>query len=142
MGQPVVTPPYPATLVVHGGAWSSRHAHDEQVPLFRPETHIGRLATNDVVLDDPAASRMQAVIRWTPAGYEIEDLGSTGGTYVAGRPVRVPTPLAPDQEITIGHSVLTFHALAPHREPSDAPVGERSAGTVAFEYRGTASAQA
>jgi RsiW-degrading membrane proteinase PrsW (M82 family) len=141
MGQPVSTPPYPATLLVHSGAWSSRHAHDGQVPLFHPETHIGRLATNDVVLDDPAASRMHAVIRWTRAGYEIEDLGSAGGTRVAGRPVSGPTPLAPDQEIAIGHSVLTFHALTPHREPMDAPAAERSA-TSPFEYRGPAPAPA
>jgi RsiW-degrading membrane proteinase PrsW (M82 family) len=141
MAQPVSTPPYPATLVVHSAAWSSRHAHDEQVPLFRPEIHIGRLLTNDVVLDDPAASRMHAVIRWTPTGYEIEDLGSAGGTRVAGRPVSGPTPLAPDQEIAIGHSVLTFHALAPHRE-SGAVAMDAGAETRPFEYRGPAPAQA
>jgi protease PrsW len=143
MGQPVSMPPYPATLLVHSPAWSSRHAHDEQVPLFRPQIHIGRLLTNDVVLDDPAVSRMHAVIRWTPTGYEIEDLGSAGGTRLRGRTINGPTPLAPDQEIEIGHSVLTFHALAPHREPAAAPypMAAAAAHTRPFEYRGPAPAQ-
>jgi RsiW-degrading membrane proteinase PrsW (M82 family) len=145
MGLPVSTPPYPATLLVHNAAWSSPHAYDEQVPLFRPETHIGRLLTNDVVLDDPAASRMHAVIRWTPSGYEIEDLGSAAGTRLQGRPISGPTPLAPDQEVTIGHSVLTFHALTAQREPA-APARATALPAAAaqarpFEYRGSATAR-
>jgi RsiW-degrading membrane proteinase PrsW (M82 family) len=140
MGLPVSMPPYPATLLVHNAAWSSPHAYDEQVPLFRPETHIGRLLTNDVVLDDPTAARMHAVIRWTPTGYEIEDLGSAGGTRVEGRPISGPTPLAPDQEIAIGQSVLTFHALAAQRDPAARPTAlpAAAAHTRPFEYRGSA----
>jgi protease PrsW len=144
MAQPVSMPPYPATLVVHGAAWSSRHAHDQRVPLFHPETHLGRLATNDVVLDDPTASRMHAVVRWTPSGYEIEDLGSAGGTRVAGRPIDGPTPLAPDQQIEIGHSTLTFHALTAERGPAApamAAPGLAAKHARPFEYRGPVSAQ-
>jgi protease PrsW len=112
-----VLPPYAAALVVHGMAWRSHLGHDGQVPLFQPETHIGRLMTNDVILSDPAASRMHAVIRWTPDGYELEDLGSSGGTFIQGQPISGSAPLAPGQVITIGQTTMTFQALTAHHGP-------------------------
>ncbi len=108
----VVSPPtYVATLVVRGPSWRSRFAHGDQVPLFRPETHIGKLASNDIMITDPYASRIHAVIRWAPQGYVLEDLRSTNGTYVNGQRITAPTILQPGQVIRIGQTELTFYAL-------------------------------
>ncbi len=110
-GGPTSPPPYLATLVVRGPAWRSRFAHGDQIPLFRPETHIGKLASNDIMITDPFASRIHAVIRWTPQGYVVEDLRSTNGTYVNGQRIAGPTLLQPGQVIRIGQTELTFYAL-------------------------------
>ncbi len=104
-------PPYYATLVVRGPAWRSRFAQGDQIPLFRPETHIGKLASNDIMITDPFASRIHAVIRWTPQGYLIEDLRSTNGTFLNGQRITGPTLLQPGQVIRIGQTELTFYAL-------------------------------
>lgn len=111
VGGAVSPPAYVATLVVRGPAWRSRFAHGDQVPLFRPETHIGKLASNDIMITDPYASRIHAVIRWAPQGYVIEDLRSTNGTYVDGQRITAPTFLQPGQVIRIGQTELTFYAL-------------------------------
>jgi RsiW-degrading membrane proteinase PrsW (M82 family) len=104
-------PPYYATLVIQGPAWRSRYAHGNQTPLFRPETHIGKLASNDIMITDPYASRFHAVIRWSPQGYMVEDLRSTNGTYVNGQRITGPTLLSPGQTIRIGQTQMTFYAL-------------------------------
>ena len=110
-GGAISPPAYAATLVVRGPAWRSRFAHGDQVPLFRPETHIGKLASNDIMVTDPYASRIHAVIRWAPQGYVLEDLRSTNGTYVDGQRIAAPVFLQPGQVIRIGQTELTFHAL-------------------------------
>jgi protease PrsW len=109
-----VAPPYPAVLVVSGQPWHSRIAHGNLIPLFQPETHIGRLGTNDVVLTDPQASRMHAVIRWTPLGYELEDLGSSNGTSVGGQRITAPVILRPGQRIRIGGTDIGFYPIEAH----------------------------
>lgn len=110
-GGVVSPPPYYATLVIQGPAWRSRFAHGNQTPLFRPETHIGKLASNDIMISDPYASRFHAVIRWSPQGYVLEDLRSTNGTYVNGQRITGPTLLSPGQTIRIGQTQMTFYAL-------------------------------
>lgn len=53
-------------------------------PLDGPLTSIGRHADQDLVISDTFVSRRHAVLRQTLAGYEIEDLASSHGTYVNG----------------------------------------------------------
>ncbi len=50
-------------------------------------TFLGRRPHNDVVIDDPAVSRVHAWIDDTPLGYVVRDLGSTNGTYVNGNDI-------------------------------------------------------
>ncbi len=110
--RPVASPPpYLATLVIRGPAWRSRFAKGDQAPLFRPEMYIGKLASNDIMISDPFASRIHAVIRWTPQGYSIEDLRSTNGTYLNGQRIHGSWPLQPGQVIRIGQTELTFYPL-------------------------------
>lgn len=117
---PASPPPYLATLVMQGSGWRSPSANGAQVPLFRPETHIGKLASNDVMLFDPYASRIHAVIRWTAQGYVIEDLRSTNGVFVNGQRITGPVLLQPGQLIRIGRTDMTFYPL--QRQGQPAPV--------------------
>ena len=96
---------------ITGYPWQSRLTHDGVVPLAQPEVHIGLLAANDIVLSDPGASRVHAVIRWTPAGYELDDLGSTTGTYVQGWRIPGRALLTPGVTMRIGGTELYFEAL-------------------------------
>jgi RsiW-degrading membrane proteinase PrsW (M82 family) len=73
---------------------------------------------NDVIFNDPLVSRYHAVIRWTPVGYEIEDLGSANGTGVMGRRIQGSTLLSPGQTIQIGSTDIIFHVFDPERVPS------------------------
>lgn len=56
--------------------------------LDRTTSIVGRGFTSDVRLDDPAVSRCHASLtRRSGDRYVIEDLGSTNGTFVRGRPI-------------------------------------------------------
>lgn len=73
------------------------------------ETVIGRNPTTDITLLDAGASREHALVYFDDeqGGWVIEDLQSTNGTKVNGRRVR-SAPLAPGDEIQIGHTVFEF----------------------------------
>ncbi|MFI5385121.1 MAG: FHA domain-containing protein [Fimbriimonadales bacterium] len=91
-------------------------------PLAGPEITIGREAGNTIVCDgDSRVSRRHA--RLIPAGssYQIEDLGSSNGTFVNGVRISVPTPLNPGDEITIGGQSYRFEP--PTTQPFVAPPG-------------------
>jgi hypothetical protein len=78
-----VTPEGPAAvgpfLVIAG----KRH-----FPLTKSVVNIGRLAENDLVLDDPHISRRHAQLQLHEGRYKILDLESTPGTRVNGRLIK------------------------------------------------------
>src|SRR5690348_7163498 len=128
---PAVAPPYPAALsVAAAGGWRSALAREGRIALARPAVQLGRLEGSDVVLLDPLVSRHHAVIRWMPAGYEIEDLGSANGTHVQGRRITGRAPLAPGQTIRLGNTEMRFEAYAT-APPASAPAGAGMDGTGA-----------
>jgi pSer/pThr/pTyr-binding forkhead associated (FHA) protein len=47
-------------------------------------TKIGRSFDNDLVFEYPQVSRKHAELRYSNGQFEIQDLGSTGGTFVNG----------------------------------------------------------
>jgi pSer/pThr/pTyr-binding forkhead associated (FHA) protein len=70
-------------LVAEGGPYDGR-VYD----LAARELAVGRAVDNDIVLDDPSLSRKHAKLRRvSPDELEVEDLGSSNGTYVNGRKV-------------------------------------------------------
>lgn len=99
-----------AALSVAGRSWHSRHARNGTVALDRPAFYIGRMDSNDLVLTDSQASRHHAVIYTGATGYEVEDLGSSNGTYVQGQRITARVPLAVGQVIRIGSTELALHA--------------------------------
>lgn len=75
--------------------------------LEAEKTRIGRSEENDLVLEDPRASRFHAEIDRAPQGYIIRDLGSTNGTTVGGR--RVQERLLEDGDtLVIGGTEMRF----------------------------------
>ena len=56
-------------------------------PLIRTEILIGRLDSADLVLEDPAVSRLHAKVVWEEAGHVLVDLESSVGTSVNDQPV-------------------------------------------------------
>jgi len=57
-------------------------------PLTADLTSVGRMMDNDIVIDDPFASRYHAQIRRRGAETLLFDAGSSRGTRVNGAPVR------------------------------------------------------
>ncbi|MGB9377847.1 MAG: FHA domain-containing protein [Mycobacteriales bacterium] len=72
---------------------------------------IGRVATNDIVLNDLLVSRRHAEVRRTPAGTQIVDLNSGNGTFVNGQRVQHAI-LVPGSLVTIGRHSLRFDGRA------------------------------
>lgn len=68
---------------------------------------IGRIADCDIVVDDHKASRRHAKLLVEAGVVEIEDLGSSNGTLLNGKPV-TRRLLRPGDEVQIGKTVLTY----------------------------------
>jgi len=82
-----------------------------RLPL-RGEVTVGR-ADTDLELNDAEVSRAHAVLRAQPDGTaEVEDLGSTNGTYIDDVPVIGPALLGPGQQLRIGSTVLRLGGAA------------------------------
>lgn len=70
---------------------------------------IGRLAENDLPLDDVKVSRRHALVYENAGRYWLVDFGSRNGVFLNGQPVRQPMLLSTRDEILIGDSRITFH---------------------------------
>jgi len=82
-----------------------------RVPL-RGEVTVGR-ADTDLELNDAEVSRAHAVLRPRPDGsVEVEDLGSTNGTYVDERLAARTAILQPGQQLRFGSTVLRLGGAA------------------------------
>jgi hypothetical protein len=69
---------------------------------------IGRSRACDVVLEDAGASRRHAEIRPHQDGWTLQDLGSTNGVLVNGRPIHAQQPLRQGDRIEIGSTEIVF----------------------------------
>ena|SRR5919109_3071962 len=59
-----------------------------QVVLDRPRTIIGRLRSNDLVLDSATVSRRHGRVTKENHGYEIEDINSRNGILINNEPLK------------------------------------------------------
>ncbi|HEX2677977.1 MAG TPA: GGDEF domain-containing protein [Polyangiales bacterium] len=71
-------------------------------------TVLGRGDAANIALDDDSVSRQHACITRTGNRYELEDLGSTNGTYLAGARVTKRSPLLDGARVRIANCVLRF----------------------------------
>ena len=77
----------------------------KEVPLTKERTSLGRRPYNDIVIDNLAVSGEHAVVHLRGDHVEIEDLGSTNGTWVNGRRVD-RSPLTPGDRVRVGQLEL------------------------------------
>jgi hypothetical protein len=112
----------------HTMVYSSSDRHQEALSEVRPETRrraivvaegkrlvvapggalLGRSRECDVVLHDSNVSRRHAEIRPSGQGWLIQDLGSTNGVRVNGRPIDGPHPLAGGDRVELGTVEIRF----------------------------------
>jgi predicted component of type VI protein secretion system len=71
----------------------------------------------DVIIDDPEISRRHLVLRPLVGAIEVEDLGSSNGTFVDDERIEVPTRVGRGQKIRIGVSILEVEEVL-HAEPT------------------------
>jgi len=68
---------------------------------------IGRASDCQLLLDDDYVSTRHARISRTPTGYQVEDLGSTNGTFVNNQRVTAPTPFGIEDTLRIGRTMMS-----------------------------------
>ena len=85
-----------------------RDGSGQSYPVVAAATRIGRLADNDIVLDDPNVSRHHAVLIDTGTSFVLSDLRSSNGVEVQGERIRGSVTLADGDRIRIGHHDFTF----------------------------------
>jgi uncharacterized protein YkwD len=86
---------------------SSNHG---EYQLSKQIVTIGSHRSNDLVIDDSTVSRRHATITHKTGGFELLDLGSTNGTLVNGKRLRVPVALGRGDEIKFGSARYSFIA--------------------------------
>jgi class 3 adenylate cyclase len=91
------------------------------------ELLIGR-ADADITIDDPLVSRRHALVRPGAGVIEIEDLGSTNGTWVNGERIAEPRQLMRGDTVAVGTTLIEVE-VAPGEE------GTVLASTPAFRER-------
>lgn len=85
---------------------------NQQYELTRDTITIGRDITNDVVINDPEISRHHSRLMRTQAGYTIEDLRSTNGTFVNRQRITGPYQLSSGDLVGLGETVtLAFEVF-------------------------------
>src|SRR5215813_11223949 len=73
-----------------------------------------------MILDDQQCSRRHAVLRETPQGVVVEDLGSRNGTWVNGARITGPTLLQPGDQLYLGSTTLLLEQPVAHvPEPAE-----------------------
>jgi hypothetical protein len=92
-------------LVVVGGAQSGT-----TVALGRLPVTIGRAPDCGLALTDDYASNHHAKLVPNGDGWQVEDTGSTNGTFVADRKVSSPVKVAVGTQIRIGRTVMELRS--------------------------------
>ncbi|MFT7684894.1 MAG: pSer/pThr/pTyr-binding forkhead associated (FHA) protein [Candidatus Azotimanducaceae bacterium] len=88
-------------------------------------TTIGRKSECDISIKDPAVSGNHARIQKVGEHYLVQDMGSTNGVYISGRPIKQQVLKHEDLLIIGEHQlkILLFDEIAPTSDlKSDAPV--------------------
>lgn len=84
------------------------------IPFGGASLNVGRQDGNDVLLPAASVSRRHCRFVRTARGVDVEDLQSTGGVHVDGRPIEGRVALRPGQVIAVGPYKLVLEG-----EPGD-----------------------
>ncbi len=77
----------------------------KEVVLNKDRITLGRRPHNDVVIDNLAVSGEHAVLLREGEGYVVQDLGSTNGSYINGKPIK-RAPFNEGDSLDIGKYTL------------------------------------
>ena len=100
------------------------------------ETVLGR-ETHEFLQHDGEVSRRHAALRPSGGALEVEDLGSSNGTFVNDQPIDGRTPLGPGDSLRLGQTTLEVEATAATRGtivrdvPQAAPAGPEETAPLA-----------
>ena len=119
-----------ASLIVRDGPLRGR-----RIEVRSGELSLGREGTDLVIEDDTEVSRSHAVVRAVDSAVEIEDLGSTNGTFVNELKITGPTRLSNGDILRIGQTRLDVaiededpnatsvsKIVPPPQSPTDLPI--------------------
>ncbi len=79
----------------------------KEVQITKDKTTLGRRPYNDMVIDNLAVSGEHAVLQMVGSDVFIEDLNSTNGTYINGKPIKKQL-LANNDTIEIGKYKIKY----------------------------------
>ena len=79
--------------------------------LAKAKTTVGRDSVADIQVNDSGLSRTHFAINWDGTSATVEDLGSTNGTSVAGRDVKLQE-ISADTVIKAGRTEFVFRVIA------------------------------
>jgi DNA-binding winged helix-turn-helix (wHTH) protein len=82
-----------------------------QIRLADGDHLLGRDVDVAVWLESPTVSRHHAQIRVSGCDVTIEDLASKNGTFLSGKRLTVPTPVADGDEIEVGSVIVTVRVF-------------------------------
>jgi len=103
---------------------------DEEIVIGREDT--------DIAIDDEEMSKRHAVVRRHANRLQVEDLGSTNGTFVDGTRIVEPTLLGGGAEIKVGMTVIVVEGVLPVPDSGDI-TSPRNATRVSAAIREGAS---
>jgi len=84
---------------------------DQEFDLHDGENLVGRERNATVRIDSTSVSRIHARITITADGATVEDLRSKNGTFVHGKRLRSPSPIADGDEVTFGSVSAVFRVM-------------------------------
>jgi pSer/pThr/pTyr-binding forkhead associated (FHA) protein len=86
-------------------------------PLSSQNMSIGRDPMSDITLSDPEVSRYHAQLLQTEAGFQIQDMGSTNGTFIDGEHLGgQPATLTSGQTVQLGSGVVLLFEAVPEED--------------------------
>lgn len=110
---------------------------DREAFIITGETStIGREPINDITLNDAEVSRRHARITFRDGAYQIEDLGSTNGTFVNGLRIFAATSLKSGDIVDFGETQRFTFMLG---EANGVQTGVISQGALADPFAGAAT---
>jgi pSer/pThr/pTyr-binding forkhead associated (FHA) protein len=87
-------------------------------PLEDDAVSVGRDPVSAIVIDDPEISRHHARFSIGPAGYYLQDMASTNGSFVDGQRLGgEPVALSAGQVIMFGSNVTLVYQAVPESDP-------------------------